>query len=41
MKNFEIAVRELIRDYHVTSGNIDKGFGRAVVRSFVACVLGL
>lgn len=39
MKHFAIAVQELIRDYHVTRTNADKGFGRAVIRSAFSIIL--
>ena len=38
---FAIAIRELIRDYHVTVYGNDPGFGRAVLRSaFSILVVG-
>ena len=39
LRNFAIAVRELMRDYHVTTIHADAGFGRAVLRSAISILL--
>ena len=39
LRNFALAVRELIRDFHVTPQHADRGFAFALAKSAIAILL--